>query len=120
MLASMSNAKVMDYDKEEALLSKIREEESEKSKLTKMFERLAQEVYDVAQVKATVCVQPGKESEAAVVVPPQKVLDSCLGHLQDMSTHTADQERKLRDTNMQVHILKDKMVLMESMSSTAA
>jgi len=119
MLATMNKIEVMEYDKEEALLSKIREEQGENGKLSKMFERLAQEVYDVANVKATVSIKPAQEGEAAPVVPPQKVLDSCLGHLQDMSSHADDQERKLRDSNMQVHIMKDKMVLMESMSTVA-
>lgn len=58
--------------------------------------------------------------QAGHIVHPQAVLDTCLGHLQDISTKVESQDKKLRDHRMQVSILKDKMRLMEHASTLAA
>lgn len=108
---------VPDFDKEELLAQNLRDEQAETEKLTKMFERLAQEVFDVAQVDAMVSLKV--DGEAGKVVPPVQVLDGCLGHLQDLSTKVETQERKLRDQGVQAKLLKDKMKLMENSSTVA-
>lgn len=80
-----------------------------------MFERLATEVFDVAEKEP---VLPTKSNEAAGrVVMPQMVLDACLGNLQDVSAKMDGQERSIKDHALQIRIMKDKMRLLEDAAS---
>jgi len=116
-MAQKHNVKAYDFDLEERLTACITEEKKEAEKLGAMFERLAQEVCEVAQ--ANTMVMP-RGMEAGLVVPPQAVLDTCLSHLQDVSSKVVQKDKCLKDNKLQIHILYDKIKLLEQVSSVAA
>jgi len=118
-LAKKTNTEVYDFEKEESLLQELKTEQNENEKLTHMFERLAQEVFDVSDAKVVASLAGAEQ--AGRMIQPDAVLDTCLSNLQDLSTKIETQERSLKDHDMQVTLLKDKMRLMAqaSISSVA-